>query len=245
MEISGLQSTGDGTRDVTLLAYDGEDTPNLVFRKTVRVKVGDQETSSSSVNYGLMQVLTITLPSTATEIAATMVDGGIYVSAYAVPAFTPIDEGKHKTASVIVSGMKQGGSTNHVAVTAKDGNGKDLFTKTLDIGVVNYSHEFTMNTNSATSDNPVQQILTPDLPPNTQSVTVQVGDSSPLSATVGTLKPSTNELYTGLGCKSCDITLSAASPVSEVVPITIIAKDGTGNQVFKRNVQVTLNTTEP
>ena len=170
--------------------------------------------------------------------------GGNYVSAYAaVQAFT--EDGKHKTASVIVSGMEEGGSTNHVAVTAKDGNGKDLFTKTLSIGVVNYSHEITMNTNSATSDNPVQQILTPDLPPNTQSVTVQVGDSSPLSATVGTLKPSTNELYTGLGCKSCDITLSAASPVSEVVPITIIAKDGTGNQVFKRNVQVTLNTTEP
>lgn len=248
VEISGLQSTRDGTRAVTLLAYDGEDTPNLVFSKTVRVKVGDQETSSSSVNYGLMQVLTITLPSTATEIAATMVDGGNYVSAYAVPAFTPIDEGKHKTASVIVSGKEEGGSTNHVAVTAKDGNGKDLFAKTLDIGVVNYSHEITMNTNSATSDNPVQQILTPDLPPNTQSVTVLVGDPSPLSATVGTPKPSTNPEYTGLGCKSCDITLSAASPVSEVVTITIIAYDGeggTGNQVFKRYVQVTLNTTEP
>ena len=241
VEISGLRSTGDDTRAVTLRAYDGEDTPNLVFRKTVRVKVGDQETSSSSVNYGLMQVLTITLPSTATEIAATMVDGGNYVSAYAVPEFTPIEEGKHKTASVIVSGMEEGGSTNHVAVTAKDGNGKDLFTKTLSIGVVNYSHEFTMNTNSAT-------LTPPDLPPNTQSVTVQVGDSSPLSATVGNLEQSTNVLYTGLGCQSCDITLSAASPVSEVVSITILAYDGeggTGNQVFKRAVQVTLKNTEP
>ena len=245
VEISGLQSTGDDTRDVTLLAYDGEDTPNLVFRKTVCVKVGEQVTSSSNVDYGLMKVIPITLPSTATEIAAT-VDGGNYVSAYAaVQAFT--EDGKHKTASVIVSGMENGGSTQQVTVTATD-NGDRLFTKTLNIDVNPHTYEITMNTNSATSDNPVQQILTPDLPPNTQSVTVLVGASSSLSATVGTLNLSTNVLYTGLGCKSCDITLSAASPVSEVVTITIIAFDGegaTGNQVFKRNVQVTLNTTEP